>query len=161
MNPAYESPEIAVLYEFEGMPIHVAASAREGDDAYLVVDLGEGGQPHLHGISAIRGERGWEAGAGDGVAGWTPTDPEHALGTAVAWGPAPQGAVRVRASLDGDTREVPVARDVYLVAWWRVPRPDAGVLRVEAFHVGGRWIPATPEQQPGARPHPSKRSPSR
>jgi hypothetical protein len=161
MNPAYESPEIAVLYEFEGMAVHVAASAREGGDAYFVMDLGEPGQPQLHGMSAIRGERGWEAGAGGGAPGWTPVDPEHALGTATAWGHAPQGAVRVRASLGGEVREVPVAGDVYLVAWWRVPRPDAGALRVDAFHVGGRWIAATPEQQPGARPHPSKRVPSR
>jgi hypothetical protein len=32
----------------------------------------------------------------------------------------------VRAVFDGDTREVPVAGGVYLVAWWRVPSPGHG-----------------------------------
>ncbi len=156
MNPRFESLEIAILYEFPGVPCRVAALAREGDDAYAVVDTGDDGQPRPHGITLLRGEGGWEAAADGGGPGWTPTDPERALGTATAWGPAPEGTVRVRATLAGDTREVPVARGVYLVAWWRVPCPAAGEPRVEAFRIGERWVPATLGQQPGALP-PSRR----
>jgi hypothetical protein len=70
--------------------------------------------------------------------GWTLTDPERELGTATVWGEAPEGTTRVRASFQGDVREAPVSRGVYLVAWWRVPD---GYPRVEAFQIGGRWVP--------------------
>ncbi|HYW14141.1 MAG TPA: hypothetical protein VE871_19405 [Longimicrobium sp.] len=146
MNPRFESPEIAVLYEFPGVPCRVAALAREGDDAYAVVDVGDEGEPRLHGITVLRGEGGWEAGTDGSGPGWTRTDPAHDLGTATAWGQAPEGTVRVRATLGGDTREMPVARGIYLVAWWRVPRPGAGEPRVDAFRVGDRWVPASPRR---------------
>jgi hypothetical protein len=159
MNPRFESPEIAVLYEFPGTPCRVAALAREGDDAYAVVDVGAEGQPYLYGISLTRHEGGWEAWTSGNGSGWTSTDPERDLGTATAWGEAPAGAVRLRATFGGETREVPVAGGVYLVAWWRVPAD--GSVGVDAFLVQGRWIPAPPERQPGARPHPSRPRPSR
>jgi hypothetical protein len=153
MNPVFESPEIAVLYEFPGVPCRVAALAREGDDAYAVVDVGTEGQPYLYGISLGRREGGWEVGTSGSGPGWTLTDAERGLGTATDWGEAPEGAVRLRATLGSDTREVPVARGVYLVAWWRVPCPAAGEPRVDAFRVGECWVPAPPAPGPerGAR----------
>lgn len=160
MNPRFESPEAAILLDaFPGMPCRVAALAREGDDAYAVVDTGAEGRPRLHGISVTRDKGGWEAGTIGDRPGWTRTDPGRELGTAAAWGLAPEGAIRIRATLGGATREVPVAGGVYLVAWWRVPM--GGFPRAEAFRIGERWVPATPEQQPGARPHPSRPRPSR
>ena len=143
MNPTFESPEIAILYEFPGAPCRVAAIATEGDEGYAVVDVGAAGQPYLYGIAVARRGGGWEAGTDGNGPGWTLTDPARDLGTATAWGEAPEGTVRVRATLAGDTREVPVARGVYLVAWWRVPCPAAAEPRVDAFRIGDRWVPAS------------------
>ena len=160
MNPTFESPEAAIFLDaFPGIPCRVAALATEGGDAYAVVDTGMEGQPRLHGIGVNRRDGGWEAGTAGDAPGWTLTDPAHGLGTAAAWGTAPEGTVRVRATFAGETREVPVADGVYLIAWWRVPAD--GLPRIEAFRIGERWVAATPEQQPGARAHPRRPRPSR
>lgn len=125
---------------FPGTPCRVAASARMGDDAYAVLDTGTPGAPYLYGVCLARRDGGWlEVATGNGP-GWTLVDAEGGLGTATAWGQAPEGAVRVRAALGGDVREVPVAGGVYLVAWWRVTCPAAAP-RIEAFHIRDRWIP--------------------
>lgn len=143
MNPAFKSPEIAVLYEFPSTPCRVVALATEGGDGYAVVDVGDEGQPYLYGVTLARRARGWEAGTDGNGPGWTLTDAKCGWGTAVAWGRAPKGTVRVRATLGRDTREVPVARGVYLVVWWRVPCPAAGEPRVDAFRIGDGWVPAS------------------
>ncbi len=142
--PTFPAPELAVLDGFPGIPCRVLASVREGDDAYVLLDTTPDGKPSLHGASAAREPGGWTGGTGSGGPGWTLTDAEQGLGTAVAWGRAPEGAVRVRASFGGDVREAPVGNGVYLVAWWRVPRPTGDPPRAEAFQVGGRWVPAAP-----------------
>lgn len=124
---------------FPATPCRVAASARAGDDAYVVLDTGAEGAPYLYGICLTRRDGGWmEVASGNGP-GWTRVDADGDLGTAVAWGMAPRGAVRVRAALGDDVREAPVAGGVYLVAWWRVP--EGREPRVEGFMVQGRWIP--------------------
>ena len=141
----YRTPEEAVLDEFPGTPCRVAASATGSDDAYMVVDVGSPGQPYLYGVSVTRETGGWVAGTSGNGPGWTLTDLEGGLGTATAWGEAPEGTTRVRASCQGDVREAPVSRGVYLVAWWRVPDPPGdGYPRVEAFQIGGRWVPRPP-----------------
>ncbi len=127
---------------FPGIPCRVVASAREGDDAYVVMDTRPDGQPYLYGACAARRDGGWVEGGGGNGPGWTLTHAEHGLGTATVWGEAPAGAVRVRATFGGDVREAPVANGVYLVAWWRVPAPVAGAPRVEAFRIHERWVPA-------------------
>lgn len=115
----------------------------------MVVDTGSDGHPYLYGVSARRRNGGWTGGTSGNGPGWTLSGAENELGTATAWGQAPQGTTRVRASYRGDVREVPVARCVYLVAWFRVPAPsDGDAPRVEAFRVHGRWIP-----QPIPRTH--------
>lgn len=138
--PTFPTPEEAVLDGFPGIPCRVVAAAREGDDAYVVMDTQPDGQPYLYGACAARQDGGWVEGTSGNGPGWTLTDPERDLGTATVWGEAPKGAVRVRASLDDDVREVPVANGVYLVAWWRVPA--AARTRVHAFRIDGRWVPA-------------------
>lgn len=135
----FPTPEAAVLDGFPGIPCRVLASATGGDDAYVVVDTMPDGQPYLYGACVGRRDGGWVEGTSGNGPGWTCTDDEHGLGTATAWGPAPDGAVRVRASFGGDVREAPVANGVYLVAWWRVPWAD-GFPRVEAFRIDGRWV---------------------
>ena len=141
--PTFPTPEEAALAGFPGIPCRVAALAREGDDAYVVMDVGPLGHPHLDGMCVARRDGGWEEGTGGNAPGWTLTDPERELGTATTWGQAPEGAVRVRAAFNGEVREAPVSRGVYLVAWWRVPFPEHGAPRAEAFRVGGEWVPAS------------------
>jgi hypothetical protein len=141
-SATFDTPEFAALDGFPGVPCRVVASAREGDDAYVVLDTGAPGRPYLYGICVAREHGGWVEGTSGNGPGWTLTDGERGLGTATAWGEAPEGAVRVRATFGGEVREVPVANGVYLVAWWRVPFREDGGPRVEAFRVGGRWVPA-------------------
>ncbi|HEY0015814.1 MAG TPA: hypothetical protein VGC13_05825 [Longimicrobium sp.] len=140
--PTFRTPEEAILDWFPGIPCRVLASAREGDDAYVLVDTTPDGRPGLYGATAARQDGGWVEGTGGTAPGWTRTDAEHGLGTATVWGKTPEGAVRVRAVLGDDVREVPVANGVYLMAWWRVPAPGAVRPRVDAFRIDNRWVPA-------------------
>jgi hypothetical protein len=140
-SPTFPTPEEAAMDGFPATACRVAAVARGGDDAYVVVDVGPLGHRYLYGVSVTREEGGWVEGSSGNGPGWTLTDPERDLGTATVWGEAPEGTTRVRASYDGDVREAPVSRGVYLVAWWRVPSPsDTDYPRVEAFQIGGRWV---------------------
>jgi hypothetical protein len=140
---AFPTPEEAFMDGFPGTACRVVASAREGDDAYVVLDTGPDGHPYLYGGCLRREGRGWTQGSDGNAPGWTLTDADHDLGTAVTRGAAPRGTVRVRARFGEAVREAPVANGVYLVAWWRVPRPDQPP-RAEAFLVDGRWVPASP-----------------
>lgn len=136
----FPTPEGAALDGFPDAHCRVVASATGGDDAYVVLDTGPAGHPYLYGVCVERQGGGWMgAGSGNGD-GWTLTDTESGLGTATAWGEAPDGADRVRVSFRGEVREAPVEDGVYLAAWWRV-RPDDDLPRVDAFRVGGRWVP--------------------
>jgi len=126
---------------FPGTAVTVVASARDGDDAYVVLDARPEGPSYLYGISVTRGDGGWEEGSSGNGPGWTLTDRERDLGTLTLWGEAPAGTVRVRASFRGEVREAPVSRGIYLVAWWRVPDPDDDYPRVDAFRIGDRWVP--------------------
>lgn len=141
MQPGiFPTPEAAALDGFPDAHCRVAASATGGDDAYVVLDTGPAGHPYLYGVCVARQDGGWaEGGSGNG-GGWTQTDGERGLGTATAWGEAPEGADGVRVSFRGEVREAPIENGVYLVAWWRVS-PDDGLPRVDAFRIGGRWIP--------------------
>lgn len=138
----FATPEEAALEGFAGQPCRVAASQAEGDDAYVLLDMGSPGHPRLYGVCVAREDGGWvEVSSGNG-GGWTRTDGERQLGVATAWGVAPRGTDRVRAGFDGGTREAPVAGGVYLAAWWGVPSPAGGLPRAEAFRIHGRWVPA-------------------
>jgi hypothetical protein len=138
----FPTPQEAALEGFPAMYCRVAAWARQDDDAYVVVDTGEPGHPCLYGVCVAREGGGWVGGGSGNGGGWTRTDGEDALGTATAWGEAPSGATRVRAVYGSVVREAPVGGGVYLVAWFRVPPPARNEPRVEAFQVGGRWVPA-------------------
>lgn len=137
----FPTPEEAAMDGFPGTACRVVASAREGDDAYVLLDTGPEGHPYLYGGCVTREDGGWAEGTSGNGPGWSLTDAEHDLGTLTVWGEAPEGAVRVRVGFRGEAREAPVANGVYLVAWWRVPYPDE-FPRVEAFRVDGRWVPA-------------------
>jgi hypothetical protein len=136
----FRTPEEAALDGFPARYCRVAASASAGDDAYVVVDVEPADQPNLYGVSVSRRNGGWLGGSSGNGPGWTLTDAENDLGTATVWGRAPEGTTRVRASYGGEVREAPVARGVYLVAWWRVPAPGDDP-RVEAFRIHDRWVP--------------------
>jgi hypothetical protein len=140
----FETPEAAALDGFPAAHCRVVAALADGDDAYVVLDAGPAGRPYPYGVSASRRAGGWLPGASGNGPGWTLTDRERELGTATVWGEAPDGADRVRAALDDDLREAPVAGGVYLVAWWRVPGPAGTGPRVEAFRIRGRWVPEPP-----------------
>lgn len=139
----FPTPEDAAMDGFPGVPCRVVASAREGDDAYVVVDTGPVGHPYLCGVALARGGGGWSEVASGNGPGWTAAGGAHDLGTVHLWGRAPEGATRVRAAFTGDVRERPVSGGFFLVAWWRVPAPDGPAARVEAFQVAGRWQPAS------------------
>ena len=126
---------------FPGVACRVVASAREGDDAYVVVDTGPAGHPYLYGVALAREDGGWSEVASGNGGGWTVAGGSDELGTLHLWGEAPAGADRVRAVYGTDVRERPVSGGTYLVTWWRVPA-DGPAARVEAFRVGGRWHPA-------------------
>jgi hypothetical protein len=142
---SFPTPEEAFMDGFPGTVCRVVASAKEGDDAYVVLDTGPDGHPYLYAGCVHRQEGGWAEGTSGNGDGWTLTDPEHNLGTLTVWGEIPKGATRVRVSFHSETREAPVANGVYLVAWWRVPCPDDHP-RVDAFLVDGRWVPASPRR---------------
>lgn len=137
----HPTPEAAALSSFPAAHCRVAASLAEGDDAYVLLDTGPAGAPYLYGGTAIRQEGGWVEGTDGNGPGWTLADPDRGLGTASAWGQAPEGANRVRIAFGGELREVAVAGGVYLAAWWRVPFPER-LPRAEGFRIGGRWVPA-------------------
>jgi hypothetical protein len=140
--PTFPTPEDAVLAAFPGTPCIVVAQAVGDDAAYAVVDVGQPGHPYLYEVSVEREEGGWVEGSSGNGPGWTLTDRERDLGTATVWGEAPAGTTRVRGSYMGDIREAPVPRGVYLLAWWRVPSPSDNVYpRVDAFQIGGKWVP--------------------
>ena len=42
MEPIFETPEFAAMAGFPAMYCRVAASCRDGDDAYVVLDTGDG-----------------------------------------------------------------------------------------------------------------------
>lgn len=138
----FATPEAAALSGFPPQ-CRVVASLAGGDDAYVLLDTGQPGAPYLYGACVSRDDDGWQEGTSGNGSGWTLTDSERDLGTATVWDAAPEGADRVRASLDGEVREADVVEGMYLVAWWRVPAAALDRLRVEAFRIGGAWVPAT------------------
>jgi hypothetical protein len=142
-NAIFPTPEDAAMDGFPAVLCRVVAAAREGDDAFVVVDTGPAGHPYLYGVALERGGGGWSEVASGNGPGWTVAGGEDELGTLHLWGPAPDGATRVRAAYGGDVRERPVSGGFYLMAWWRVPAPEEEDARVEAFHVGGQWRPAS------------------
>jgi hypothetical protein len=144
-SSTFTTPEAAALAGFPAAHARVVASARAEDDAYVLLDTGPEGHPYLYGTCLRREHGGWREVASGNGPGWTLTDPDAGLGTAVVWGQAPEAADRVRAVLHGRVREADVADGVYLVAWWRVAFPGPGHPRVEAFRVHGRWNPADPD----------------
>lgn len=139
----WPTPEAAALSSFPEAHSRVAASVREGDDAYVLLDVGTDGESYLYGVCVVRRDGGWAEGASGNGPGWTLTDSDRDLGTASAWGEAPDGADRARVAFGGEVRETPVAGGVYLAAWWRVPMAES-LPRAEAFRIGGRWVPAPP-----------------
>jgi hypothetical protein len=140
-SDTFDSPEAAAMDGFPSAHCRVAAVARGGDDAYVVLDTGPAGHPYLYGVCVARRDGGWVAESSGNGDGWTLTDGERGVGTATAWGEAPDGADRARVAFDGDVREAPVTHGVYLAAWWRVPAPTDDMPRVEEFRIGGRWVP--------------------
>lgn len=141
-STVFDTPEAAALDGFPAAHCRVVAALSAGDDAYVLLDTGPAGHPYLYGGCVHRRGGGWVDGTSGNGPGWTLTDAEGELGTLAGWGEAPEGADRVRASFGGETREEPVSDGFYLVAWWRVPCPDYAAPRVEAFRIGGRWVPA-------------------
>lgn len=137
----YDTPEEAAMSGFPAQACTVVAAAREGDDAYVLIDTGPSGHPYLYGVCVAREGRGWAEGSSGNAPGWTLTGGDEDVGTLTEWGEAPSNATRVRVAWNSETREAPVARGAYLVAWWRVPYSEDSP-RVKAFLVGGRWIPA-------------------
>jgi hypothetical protein len=125
---------------FPGQAVHVVASASDAGDAYVLIDAGPPGHPYLYGVCVARERGGWVEGTSGNAPGWTITDSEAGAGTLTDWGEAPERATRVRVVFNGETREVPVARGVYLVAWWRVPCPTKDFPRVDAFLIDGEWV---------------------
>ena len=138
---AFDTPEAAALGGLPGADCRVVASATEGDDAYVLLDTGPAGRPYLYGVNVARADGGWVEGTSGNGPGWTCTDPERELGTATAWGEAPKGADRVRAAFGDDAREAAASDGIYLVAWWRVPCGPDDYPSVEAYRIGGRWVP--------------------
>lgn len=137
----FPTPRQAALDGFPAAHCRVAAAARSGDDAYVLLDTGPDGHPYLYGVCVSREDGGWTAGTSGNGPGWTLTDAARGLGTATAWGEAPEGADRVRAAFRGDVREGPVESGAYLLAWWRAPG-DGDLPRATHFRVGGAWVPA-------------------
>lgn len=146
-NDIFDTPEGAAMQGFPAAHCRVVASLVAGDDGYVLLDTGPVGYPYLYAVSVYRQDGGWAGGSSGNGPGWTLTDEEHDLGTAAAWGEAPEGADRVRAVFAGDVREAPVTGGMYLVAWWRVPAPAGAYPRARAFRIGGRWVP-----EPGISP---------
>lgn len=138
--PTFPTPEEAAMDGFPGQAVRVLATAREGGDAYVLIDTGPEGHPYLYGVCANRERGGWVEGSSGNGSGWTITDSEAEAGTLTEWGEAPEGTTRVRVSFNGEVREAPVANGVYLVAWWRVPCPTEDFPRVDAFLIDGRWV---------------------
>lgn len=143
-SSTFSTPEAAALDGFPAAHARVVACATAGDDAYVLLDTGPAEQPYLYGSCLTRDDDGWREVASGNGPGWTLTDPERELGTAVVWDEAPEGADRVRAVLHGQVWEAGVSNGVYLVAWWRVPADHHP--QIEAFRIHGRWIP---ERSPG------------
>jgi len=139
-NGTFETPEAAALEGFPSTHCHVVASLESGDDAYVLLDTGSDGHPYLYGGCVARRDGGWVGGTDGNGPGWSLTDPERELGTATAWGEAPAGADRVRVTCGGTAWEAAIENGVYLLAWWRVPATADP--RVEAFRIGGEWVPA-------------------
>jgi hypothetical protein len=138
--PTYPSPEEAAMIGFPGQAVRVLATARDGDDAYVLLDTGPAGEPYLYGVCVNRERGGWVEGTSGNGSGWTLTGGEDDVGTLTEWGEAPEGATRVRVVFGGEVREAPVANGVYLLAWWRVPCPTDDFPRVDAFQIDGRWV---------------------
>lgn len=133
---SFPTPEAAATSGFPGA--RIAASAAEGDDAYVLVDTNPSGDSYKYGVNVHRRSGGWEEGNSGNGAGWTLTDQEHGLGTLVVWADAPANADAVRIAWNGETREVAVTGGVYLAVWWRVPCPSEHP-RVVGVRVGGAW----------------------
>jgi hypothetical protein len=142
-SDTHDTPEAAAMEGFPDAHCRVVATLVSGDDAYVLLDTGEPGYPHLYGGCVARENGGWRDGTSSNGPGWTRTgSPDDDLGTLVIWDEAPEGADHVRVSFRGETRVVPVTNGVYLAAWWRLPCPEGEFPRVEAFRVRGRWEPA-------------------
>lgn len=138
----FETPEAAALEGFPDAHCRIVAARVSEDAAYVLLDSGPSGQPHLYGSSLVRRNGGWAMTASSNGPSWTSTGEEGEFGTLVHWDLAPDGADQVLVSVRGETRIEPVTNGVYLAAWWRVPCPDLTYPRVEAFRIQGRWIPA-------------------
>ena len=137
--PTFPTPEEAAMDGFPGQAVRVLATARDGDDAYVLLDTGPEGHPYLYGVCASRERGGWAGGSSGNGSGWTLTGEED-VGTLTEWGDAPAGATRVRVVFNGEVREAPVANGAYLLAWWRVPCPTGDFPRVDAFLIDGEWV---------------------
>jgi hypothetical protein len=140
-NPRFATPQAAAMDGFPQEHCRVAASFIEGDEAYVVLDTGPAGAPHLYGCAVTRGEQGnWQESASSNgpASGWTSTLKRPGYGIAYVYGEAPAGADRVRAVLGDEVREAEVEGGIYLVAWGGVEEGEAfpGVV---GFRVRGVW----------------------
>jgi hypothetical protein len=136
----HRTPEEAALESFPTEHCRVVAGAREGDDAYVLLDTGTRERPYLYGVAARRDAAGWHDGSSGNGCGGTLTDADGHLGVLSLWDDAPAGADAVRVRWSGSEREVDVREGAFLAAWFRVPCPESAGPEVIAFRIGGRWV---------------------
>ena len=141
-SPGYASPEEAALRGFPSSAgCRVVASRAHDSVGYVLLDTGPVEHPYQYGVNCIREAGGWREGNSSNGPGWSLIDGDADLGTLTLWDDAPRGADRVRAVFSGQVVEVPVEHGVYLAVWWNVPNEHFEPPRLEAFRIGGTWVP--------------------
>lgn len=133
------SPENAAMARFPAS-CRVVATRVEGDDAFVLLNVGSAGQPYFYGVHCKRRDGRWCEGASGTGPGWSLSDEQSRLGTRSMWDEAPAGADMVRVGLNGQVLEEIVVDGAYLAVWFKQPEPHGPGPRVVAFRIAGKWI---------------------
>ena len=135
---AHDSPETAALAGFPQEHCRVIASQLHDDEAYVLLDTGQPGQPYLYGAHCRRTNGQWiESGSSNGPS-WQAVHSNPKLGTLSYWDEAPAGADAIRISFHDEVVDAPIQNGAFLAVWWQVPYPTQWP-RVVAVRVIGTW----------------------
>lgn len=134
----FATPEDAALAGSQPAHCRIVAVARDGADAYVLLDTGSPGRAYLYGVVCRNDGDGWQEMMSSNGGGWSLTDEKTGLGVHTLWDEVPADADQVRIEFRGESSEHPIAGGLYFFAWFN--QPIGAERRVAAIRVAGQWV---------------------
>ena len=127
----------------EGYPAahcHAVTTLFHGDEAFVLIYIGNNGYRWFDGIRCIRDSAGWHEQQTYTCEGGMSFGEGDDFGFLAQWGEVPPEVEAVRLTYDGETVDVPVSEQSYVFVCWRA-RVSADWPVIQAYHVAGGGLP--------------------